>query len=115
FSSDNGYLRGEHDLQKKILSYDESFRVPLFIRYPAWFVPGTVAEDEWAANIDIAPTLLDAAGIPDTFNMDGISLHKLAEGLVHRKYFFLQNYPHDGTNWEAVRSLEYAYIYSYCS
>ena len=115
FSSDNGYFIGEHDLEKKSLSYDEALRVPLFIRYPAWFPPGTVVDNEFAANIDIAPTLLEAAGIPDTFDMDGVSLRKLAMGQVHRKDFFLENYTNNGNNWEAVRSLNYAYIYSYCT
>lgn len=115
FSSDNGYMLGEHDLEKKTLSYDESMRLPLFIRYPAWFAPGSVVTDEFAANIDFAPTMLEAAGIPDTFNMDGLSLHQLAEGQVHRSVFFLENYTVNGINWEAVRSMDYAYIYSYCN
>lgn len=115
FSSDNGYMMGEHDLEKKTLSYDESLRLPLFIRYPAWFAAGSVVTDEFAANIDFAPTMLEAAGIPDTFNMDGVSLHQLAEGQVHRKDFFLENYTDNGNNWEAIRSMDYLYIYSYCS
>ena len=71
--------------------------------------------NEFAANIDLAPTILEAAGIPDTFNMDGISLRKLASGQLHRKDFFLENYTDNGNNWEAVRSFNYLYIYSYCS
>src|SRR5262249_9691252 len=86
-----------------------------FIRYPAWFAEGTVVDSEWAANIDIAPTLLELAGIPDTFHMDGISLHQLATGQAHRKDFFYEFYPPDDYEWEAVRSLQYEYIYSYCS
>ncbi|MBK9733090.1 MAG: sulfatase-like hydrolase/transferase [Chitinophagaceae bacterium] len=115
FSSDNGYLLGEHGMEKKIMAYEESLRVPLFIRYPAWFQAGTVVENEIAANIDIAETLLEAAGIPDTFNMDGVSLHKLAQGQEHRKYFFYENYPDGGNRWAAVRSLQHIYIYSLCS
>lgn len=115
FSSDNGYFLGEHFLGKKSLSYDESLKLPLFVRYPAWFTPGTVIEDEFAANIDFAPTMLEAAGIPDTFNMDGVSLHQLATGQVHRKDFLLENYTENGNNWEAIHSKNYVYIYSYCS
>ncbi|MBX7107749.1 MAG: sulfatase-like hydrolase/transferase [Chitinophagales bacterium] len=115
FSSDNGYLLGEHGMEKKILAYEESLRVPLFVRYPAWFQAGTVIDNEIAANIDIASTLLEAAGIPDTFNMDGVSLHQLAQGQVHRKYFYYENYPEGGNKWEAVRSLDYTYIYSLCN
>ena len=115
FTSDNGYFLGEHYFERKSLAYDEGLRLPLFIRYPAWFAPGTVIENEFAANIDLAPTILEAAGIPDTFNMDGISLRKLASGQLHRKDFFLENYTDNGNNWEAVRSFNYLYIYSYCS
>ncbi len=115
FISDNGYLFGEHKLVKKQLSNNESIRIPLFIRYPAWFKAGTVIDNEYAANIDIAPTLLEAAGIPDTFHMDGISLHKLATGEQHRKYFFYEKYPETGTCWDGVFSFKYKYIYSYCN
>jgi arylsulfatase A-like enzyme len=114
FSSDNGYLLGEHGMEKKVLAYEESLRLPLFVRYPAWFAPGTVVDNEIAANIDIATTLLDAAGIPDTFNMDGVSLHQLAQGQVHRKYFYYENYLDAGNKWLAVRSLDYMYIFSLC-
>ncbi|MBA3649609.1 MAG: sulfatase-like hydrolase/transferase [Chitinophagales bacterium] len=115
FSSDNGFFLGEHDLKEKQLSYDVSLRVPLFIRYPKWFEAGTVVDNEFAANIDFAPTLLEAAGVPNTYRMDGISLHQLAMGQVHRKDFFFEFYPADDYCWEAIRSLSYEYIYSYCS
>lgn len=97
-----------------MLAYEESLRLPLFVRYPAWFAPGTIVDYEIAANIDIATTLLDAAGIPDTFNMDGVSLHQLAQGQVHRKYFYYENYLEAGNKWLAVRSLDYMYIFSLC-
>ena len=115
FMSDNGYMFGEHDLGQKELSYDESLRLPLFIRYPKWFAPGTVVNNEIASNVDIAPTLLELAGIPDTFHMDGVSLHQLAEGNVHRKEFFYEYYPKGDVSWEAIRTLDYAYVYSYCT
>ena len=114
FMSDNGFMFGEHYLDRKILAQDESLRVPLFIRYPAWFTAGTVVNDEFGANIDIAPTILDAAGIPDTFHMDGVSLRKIADGELKRKYFFYENYQSVGNWWDAIRSFNYLYIYSYC-
>ncbi|MEO6167461.1 MAG: sulfatase-like hydrolase/transferase, partial [Chitinophagales bacterium] len=115
FTSDNGYLFGEHKLHLKLLAYEESMHVPLFIRYPPWFAPGTVIENEITANIDLAPTLLEAAGIRDTFQMDGESVHSLANGTTHRPYFFFEHIPNTGVSWEAVRSLRYKYIYHFCS
>lgn len=114
FMSDNGFMLGEHYLTKKILAQDESLRIPIFVRYPAWFTAGTVVNDEFGSNLDIAPTILDAAGIPDTFHMDGVSLRKLADGELQRKYFFYENYQSVGNWWDAVRSFDYMYIYSYC-
>lgn len=117
YTSDNGYIKGEHLLQGKGLAQDESIRLPLFIRYPKWFAPGSVISDEIAMNIDIAPTLLDLAGIPDTFGMDGLSLHQLYTNDVSRKEFF---YEFGGTGTlipaiRSVRSLQYKYTYYYCN
>ncbi|MBA2407710.1 MAG: sulfatase-like hydrolase/transferase, partial [Chitinophagales bacterium] len=62
FTSDNGFLKGEHKLNGKQIAQEESIRVPLFIRFPAWFPAGSTYVDKMAANIDIAPTMLEAAG-----------------------------------------------------
>ncbi len=63
FTSDNGYFYGEHGLSvERRLAYEESIRMPLLIRYPAVVKAGT-ARDEFALNIDLAPTLLELAGV----------------------------------------------------
>ncbi|MEO6168314.1 MAG: sulfatase-like hydrolase/transferase [Chitinophagales bacterium] len=117
YTSDNGFIRGEHLLQGKGLAQDESLRLPLFIRYPKWFAAGTEINNEIAANIDIAPTLLEVAGIPDTFGMDGTSLHKLYNHASSRNEFF---YEFGGTGslippLRSVRSLNYKYTHYYCN
>ncbi|MCY7411337.1 MAG: sulfatase-like hydrolase/transferase, partial [Chitinophagales bacterium] len=116
FTSDNGYMKGEHLLDGKQIPYEESIRVPLFIRYPKWFNDSTVIDDEMASNIDLAPTILEAAGIEDTFGMDGISLHQLAMHSIHRKNFL---YEYGGLGGvpaiRTVRSLQYKYNYDYCN
>jgi arylsulfatase A-like enzyme len=62
FLSDNGYMWGEHRWMSKRVPYEESIRIPLIMRWPGR-VP--VGEDRrLALNIDIAPTLLSAAGLP---------------------------------------------------
>jgi len=72
FTSDNGYMLGEHRKQGKHVVYEESVRVPLIVRGPG--LPAGQVRGQLAANIDLAPTILDAAGVPPRLKMDGISL-----------------------------------------
>ncbi len=74
FVSDNGYLLGEHGVsQDKRLPYPESVRVPLFMRWPGHVEAGAV-DDRPVLNVDIAPTVLAAAGIEPRAAVDGRSL-----------------------------------------
>ena len=78
FTSDNGYLLGEHRLpDEKINVYEESVRVPLAVRGPG-IRPGRVAAP--VANVDLAPTILDAADAEAGLEMDGRSLLPAASG-----------------------------------
>jgi N-acetylglucosamine-6-sulfatase len=72
FISDNGMMWGEHRLLSKNVVYEESTRVPFAIRYPKF--PGGIVRPEVVANIDIAPTILELAGIQSPWKMDGVSL-----------------------------------------
>src|SRR5688500_18640195 len=59
FASDNGYFYGEHGLSvERRLAYEESIRMPLLIRYPK-AIKGGIVRNEFALNIDLAPTLLE--------------------------------------------------------
>ena len=119
FMSDNGYLFGEHKLYRKRLPYEESIKIPLFVRYPAWFNSNTVITNEMALNIDLTPTIMDAAGITNTIPMDGVSLHSLANGSIHRHEFMYEYcyYPDylNTPSIRAVRDFHYMYIKSYCA
>jgi N-acetylglucosamine-6-sulfatase len=80
FAGDNGYFYGEHGLSvERRLAYEESIRMPLLVRYPRLIKAGTV-RDEFALNIDLAPTLLALAGAPVPGNMQGRSLVPLLKG-----------------------------------
>ncbi len=116
FTSDNGLLKGEHLLRGKQIPQDESLRLPMFIRYPAWYAPNTKITDEMVMNIDIAPTLLDAAGFNNPANMDGWSIHDITTGVKHRKEFLYEFYNKEECTptMHAVRSFEYKYIYNSC-
>ena len=80
FTSDNGYFYGEHGLSvERRLAYEESIRMPLLIRYPKAVKAGTV-RDELTLNIDLAPTLLELAGVTAPRAMEGRSLLPLLAG-----------------------------------
>lgn len=72
FTSDGGHFWGEHGLIDKRCAYEESIRIPLLAHCPSLIKPGEKCEAV-VANIDVAPTLLELAGlaIPDT--VDGQS------------------------------------------
>ena len=96
FISDNGYLWGEHGLGGKWLQYEESIHVPIIVKWPQMkkIEKGKVLE-QLVLNIDIAPTLLDMAGVQIPEVMDGKSLLPLMENRKSeiRSDFFLE---HDG-------------------
>jgi N-acetylglucosamine-6-sulfatase len=71
FTSDNGYLLGEHRLTGKALPYEEAAGVPLLLRGPG--IPRGVRRTQIVGNVDIAPTILDLANGPRA-RMDGRSL-----------------------------------------
>ena len=113
---DNGFLFGEHGLIDKRNAYEESMRVPLIARVPGG-ERGYVVE-EVAANLDIAPTMLDLAGaeeMPPQFA--GASLLPLAlgedvpewrESLLY-EYYWEFNFPSTPTTF-AVRTDRYKLI-----
>ena len=73
FTSDNGYMQGQHRVRSgKMLPYEPSSRVPLLISGPG--LPRGASSGELAANVDLAPTLVDIAGARAGLNMDGRSL-----------------------------------------
>ena len=78
FTGDNGYFLGERGLAGKWLMYDNSLRVPLIIYDPRNIKPAIV--ENLALNIDIAPTIMDYAGVPVPDVVQGNSLRPLTLG-----------------------------------
>lgn len=78
YTSDNGFYLGEHGLGDKRSAYDESLRVPFLVRYPALgpAARGRVV-DRMVLNLDLAPSLLDFAGVPAPKEMQGRSWRPL--------------------------------------
>jgi arylsulfatase A-like enzyme len=78
FTSDNGYYLREHGLGDKRSAYEESMRIPFLVRYPKLGVRGKVV-DRMLLNIDLAPTLLDFAGVAVPAQVQGRSFRPLLE------------------------------------
>ena len=73
FTSDNGFFHGEHRIPDgKVLVYEPSVRVPLIVRGPG--LPRGVQRTNLVANVDLAATILDAAGGRADRRLDGRSL-----------------------------------------
>jgi N-acetylglucosamine-6-sulfatase len=79
FTSDNGLLWGEHRWVKKEVPYEEAIRVPLVIRADRIGAALGRTDPHLVANIDLAPTIAAAAGVPLP-GVDGRSLLPLLEG-----------------------------------
>ena len=76
YTSDQGFFLGEHGLYDKRFMYKEAFRTPFLIRYPKE-IPKNQKLNDYTLNLDIAPTLLDFAGITIPADMQGVSMKNL--------------------------------------
>lgn len=78
FTTDNGYYHAEHGLADKWYPHQESIRVPLVIRDPRMVASARGRTNaEFTLNVDLAPTILGAAGAPVPANMQGRDLAPL--------------------------------------
>ena len=77
YTSDNGFFVGDHGWYDKRFMYEPSLRVPLIVRPPGG---GARVAAQFAMNIDIAPTILDYAGVQTPATMQGRSLRPILEG-----------------------------------
>lgn len=80
YMGDNGFSLGEHGLQGKWFGFEESIRIPLLIYDPRAHTSAGQSLREIVLNIDIAPTLLNYAGISIPNSMQGVSLIPLIYG-----------------------------------
>jgi N-acetylglucosamine-6-sulfatase len=76
YTSDNGYMQGEHRIRAgKVFLYEPSLRVPLLMRGPG--VPRGIHVQQWSSNVDLSPTILQASGAIPGRVQDGRSLFPL--------------------------------------
>ena len=118
FTSDNGFFMGEWQAFDKRFMHEPSIRVPMLIRYPKLAKPGSVC-DKMVLNVDIAPTLLDLAGVKIPKEMQGRSMVPLLRGDEKdwRKDWLYEYYeypgPHSVKKHRGVRTERYKYIHYY--
>jgi N-acetylglucosamine-6-sulfatase len=115
FTSDNGYLLGEHGAIDKRAAWDESMRVPLVVRYPPR-APASRVLREMVLHIDLAPTILEICGARPLENIHGASWARLLRGDAREwrtsflyEYNYEAQYPHT-PNVRSVRTEEWKYI-----
>jgi arylsulfatase A-like enzyme len=108
FISDNGYLWGEHGLTRKMLPYTRSVKVPLMMRWPEGHVSPGTEDDRLVANIDLAQTIYDAAGLDGTPPTDGRSL---LDDTWDRQRLHLEFYAdHGRPTWASTLAGDHQYI-----
>lgn len=118
YMGDNGFALGEHGFYDKRDAFEESIRVPMLAYAPGMIQPGSRVT-QMVQNIDIASTLLDAAGVQSATdrNMDGRSFLPLLKGAaipwrdhILYEYYWEWNFPATPTVY-AIRTEQYKYIY----
>ena len=119
YTSDQGFYLGEHGWFDKRFMYEESFIMPLAIRYPSEIKAGTEIRS-LTQNIDFAPTFLDFCGMAIPDDMQGVSFRPLLSGKTPtdwRKslYYHYYEYPaiHSVKAHCGVRTEQYKLIHFY--
>jgi arylsulfatase A-like enzyme len=108
FMGDNGFFWGEHRLTGKNRVYEEAQQVPFALRYSRR-VRRPRVERRFVANVDIAPTIYEVAGLPIPDDVDGRSLGGLLRGRREwRDAIFLEGYPPQA--YQALRTHRYTYV-----
>ncbi|HEX5153037.1 MAG TPA: sulfatase [Parafilimonas sp.] len=117
YLSDQGFYMGEHGWFDKRWMYEESFRTPMVMRYPGIIKPGRENND-FVMNLDIAPTMLEAAGVKIPGDMQGQSFlpllkNKEVKGRDAIYYHYYENGEHAVSPQFGIRTKHYKLIRFY--
>lgn len=119
YASDQGFFLGEHGWFDKRFMYEEALRMPFVIRYPNGIAPKTVVKDI-VSNIDMAPTVLEMAGIAIPKEVQGKSFYKNLSGKTPNNwrqsmYYHYYEYPfwHHVQPHYGIRNERYKLIHFY--
>ena len=115
FAGDNGYFHGEHGgMWDKRAAYEPSMRIPLLMRYPRLAANATIC-DEMVLNIDLAPTVLELAGIPSPGTIQGQSWLGVLKGRPGRRNFLYEYFQEADRKYKrptilAIRTKRWKYV-----
>jgi len=114
FMGDNGYYLGDRGYADKWLMHDVSIRVPLIIYDPRKNGVKKKMVDQMVLNVDVAPTILNLAGIPIPDRMQGKSLLPLmtGNGKYRQDSIFCEHLTIDPKipNSECIRTKQWKFI-----
>ncbi len=116
YMGDNGFMFGEHGLIDKRHAYEASWRVPMLAYAPGLVKPGSRIREN-VQNTDIAPTILEYAGLSAPAHIEGRSFLPLLRGdrvpwrsEIFYEYYWEWNFPHTPTTF-ALRTDRHKYIF----
>lgn len=119
YTSDQGFMLGEHDYIDKRWMYEESLRIPLLVRHPPTAAAGSRAR-ALVNNTDLAPTLLAFAGLETPDFMQGRSLLPLLRGETPADWrkstyyrYWMHMAHHDNPAHYGVRTADFKLIFFY--
>ena len=119
YTSDQGFYLGEHGWFDKRFMYEQSLRMPLLVRYPKE-IRAAVNDADMVLNLDLAPTILDYAGIDAPSEMQGRSMRQVLSGDTpsdwrQSVYYHYYEYPgvHAVKRHYGVRTKRYKLIHFY--
>ena len=121
YTGDQGFMLGEHDYIDKRWMYDESMRMPFFVRYPENIKSGT-RTDAIINNTDFAPTLIELAGGTAPDYMQGKSFKTILETgeepenwqqATYYRYWMHLAHKHQNPAHFGIRTKDYKLIFFY--
>jgi N-acetylglucosamine-6-sulfatase len=118
FTSDQGFFTGEHGWAEKRFMYEESIHTPLLMRWPGQVAAGSEVV-KMSQNIDLAPSLLDVAGVEIPKRMQGKSFVPLMRGETKDEwrqsiyYHYYDHGLHGVPRHDGVRTDRYKLIHFY--
>ena len=114
FTGDNGFFLGERGWAGKWYMHEESIRTPMIVRDPRLPQTAGAVRNEMTLNIDVAPTILSAAGLEAPQSLNGRDLMPLARGERQpwrQEWFYEHLFEHPRVpKSEGVRSGDWKYF-----
>jgi choline-sulfatase len=103
-ASDHGQSLGAHGEETHgVFLYDETIHVPLLLKFPQNQNAGKRVTAR-ARLVDVAPTILEIAGVPIPSQMQGQSLLRIAKANADQPVYSISNFPQQAFGWSALES-----------